>query len=47
MRTSAWIRPSKLRLPDSTEQTDRLPSAIAADTGSGNGPELPIQVAQP
>ena len=47
MRTSACTRPSKLRLPESTEQADRLPSEMAFDTGSGRGPELPMQVAQP
>src|SRR5213079_994308 len=41
------MRPSKLRLPDSTAHTTSSPSAIAADTGSGSGPELPMHVVQP
>ena len=34
-------------LPESTEQTTRSESVIAFDTGSGSGPELPMQVVQP
>jgi hypothetical protein len=44
---SAWIRPSKLRLPDSTEHTVRPPCATAALTCGINGPELPMHVVQP
>ena len=44
--TSGCTRPSKLRLPDSTEATTssfrRCPS-----TPAGSGPELPMQVVQP
>ena len=47
----AWIcalmRPSKLRLPESTEQTTRSPSLTASETSGGSGPELPMQVVQP
>jgi hypothetical protein len=41
------IRPSKLRLPDSTAVTARSFSLIASEISSGSGPELPMQVAQP
>src|SRR5215212_6667905 len=41
------MRPSKLRLPDSTETTARSPCSIAAETSSGSGPELPMHVVQP
>src|SRR5215204_4572384 len=41
------MRPSKLRLPDSTEATTRLLSFTIDDTGSGSGPLLPKQVVQP
>ena len=44
---SAWIRPSKLRLPDSTEHTVRSCSVTAALTAGISGPELPMQVVQP
>ncbi len=44
---SGLIRPSKFRLPESTETTARSASLTAADTGSGSGPELPMQVVQP
>jgi len=40
-------RPSKLRLPDRTEHTTRLPSLTAAAIASSTGPELPMQVVQP
>jgi hypothetical protein len=40
-------RPSKLRLPDSTEPTVRSPSLIALETSGRSGPELPMQVVQP
>src|SRR5258706_3306751 len=41
------MRPSKLRLPLSTEQTTRLFSRTTAATSSGNGPLLPMHVVQP
>src|SRR5918999_6085281 len=41
------MRPSKLRLPDSTETTARSCSSIASAIGSGRGPELPMHVVQP
>src|SRR3954471_59640 len=41
------MRPSKLRLPDSTEQTVRSRSAISRETFAGSGPELPMQVVHP
>jgi hypothetical protein len=41
------MRPSKLRLPESTAATTRSPSFTAAATGSGTGPLLPMQVVQP
>ena len=41
------IRPSKLRLPDSTATTARSCSSTAAEISSGSGPELPMQVVQP
>jgi hypothetical protein len=41
------MRPSKLRFPESTDTTTRLPSLIAFETGSGSGPLLPMQVVQP
>ncbi len=43
----AWIRPSKLRFPESTEHTFKSPVSIASAIGSVRGPELPIQVVQP
>ncbi len=47
MRTSWWTRPSKLRLPESTADTDSLLSWIALPIGALSGPELPMQVVQP
>ena len=47
MRTSWWTRPSKLRLPDSTAETDSVLSLIALPSGSLSGPLLPMQVVQP
>ena len=47
MRQSGLMRPSKLRLPDSTETTDRSASAMASEMGSSSGPLLPMQVVQP
>src|SRR3954447_25826968 len=41
------MRPSKLRLPDSTEQTARSPLVTASEISGGSGPELPMQVVQP
>src|SRR5436190_19226787 len=41
------MRPSKLRLPLSTDATTRFSSLISADTSSGSGPLLPMQVVQP
>src|SRR5690606_23706345 len=41
------MRPSKLRLPESTEQTTRPRSRTSAATSSGSGPLLPMQVVQP
>ena len=46
-RTSGWIRPSKLRLPDRTAATISSSDSIAVATGSASGPELPMQVVQP
>ena len=45
MRTSGLMRPSKLRLPESTDTSARrsLTAAIAGSTG----PELPMQVVHP
>ena len=47
MRVSAWMRPSKLRLPESTEHTVRSLSWMAALISGASGPELPMQVVQP
>ena len=47
MRTSACTRPSKFRLPESTEQATRSPSATAWEICAGRGPEFPMQVVQP
>src|ERR1039458_6628751 len=41
------MRPSKLRLPDSTETTARSRSPTTLEISSGNGPLLPMQVVQP
>jgi hypothetical protein len=41
------MRPSKLRLPLSTEHTARSASLTAALISSGSGPELPMHVVQP
>ena len=46
-RTCGWMRPSKLRLPDSTATTLRSPSSTAEATSSISGPELPMHVVQP
>ena len=47
MRTSGLMRPSKLRLPESTAATDRPCSFTAAEISGASGPELPMQVVQP
>jgi hypothetical protein len=47
LRTSWLIRPSKLRLPDSTEQTTSSCSFTASEISGGSGPELPMQVVHP
>src|SRR5271169_5614971 len=44
---SGLIRPSKLRLPESTETTARSASLTTLETSGGSGPLLPIQVVQP
>ena len=41
------MRPSKLRLPDSTETTARSLSCTAAEISAGSGPLLPMHVVQP
>src|SRR6218665_894222 len=41
------MRPSKLRLPDSTPAAIRPLSLIVLEIGAGSGPELPMQVVQP
>src|SRR6478609_11022268 len=41
------MRPSKLRLPESTPETMRPLSLIVFEIGAGSGPELPMQVVQP
>ena len=41
------MRPSKLRLPLSTDATTRSCSVTTFETSSGSGPELPIQVVHP
>jgi hypothetical protein len=47
MRQSGWMRPSKLRLPDSTEHTERSASVIASEISGASGPEFPMHVVQP
>src|SRR5437764_4837722 len=41
------MRPSKLRLPESTDTTARSASPTACEMASGSGPEFPMQVVQP
>src|SRR5467141_3330213 len=41
------MRPSKLRLPLSTDATTRLRASTSDDTSSGSGPLLPMQVVHP
>src|SRR5580700_793307 len=41
------MRPSKFRLPLRTDATTRLRASTSADTSSGSGPLLPMQVVQP
>ena len=45
--TSGLIRPSKFRLPDSTETTARSLAFTASLIASGSGPELPMHVVHP
>ena len=47
MRTSALMRPSKFRLPDSTAATARPWSLTAAEISGASGPEFPMHVVQP
>ena len=47
MRQSGWMRPSKLRLPDNTDATERSASLIACEISGASGPELPMHVVQP
>ncbi len=46
-RARGWIRPSKLRLPDSTAATASSLASMAPAMASSSGPELPMQVVQP
>src|SRR6266516_1543934 len=41
------MRASKFRFHDSTEQTTRSPSTIAAEIASDSGPEFPMHVVHP
>src|SRR5512143_1007512 len=41
------MRPSKLRLPLSTDATTRSFSLTASETSCGSGPEFPMQVVHP
>src|SRR3977135_2643639 len=41
------MRPSKFRFPLSTDATTRFRASTSADTSSGSGPLLPMQVVQP
>src|ERR1700730_18980348 len=41
------MRPSKFRLPLNTDATTRFRASTSADTASGSGPLLPMQVVQP
>src|SRR5476649_874896 len=41
------MRPSKFRLPESTETTARSLSVTTREISSGSGPLLPMQVVQP
>src|SRR4051812_38869861 len=41
------MRPSKFRLPDSTDATTRSQSSMAAEISGASGPEFPMQVVQP
>ncbi|MNN42046.1 hypothetical protein D3C81_1561980 [compost metagenome] len=45
--TCGCTRPSKLRLPDSTELTIRSLALTQSAMAGGSGPELPMQVVQP
>ena len=44
---SGCTRPSKLRLPESTEQATTSPALTASEISGFSGPELPMQVVQP
>ena len=44
---SGLMRPSKLRLPESTAATARSLSCTAALISAGSGPEFPMHVVQP
>jgi hypothetical protein len=46
-RVSGLIRPSKFRLPESTEATMSLFCSIASAIGTGRGPEFPMHVVHP
>src|ERR1700729_3683141 len=41
------MRPSKLRLPESTETTARSSAPTTSEISSGRGPLLPMHVVQP
>ena len=45
--TSGCTRPSKLRLPESTEVATISPALMPAEISGFSGPELPMQVVQP
>ena len=45
--TCGWMRPSKLRFPLRTAATVNDSESIARATGSGSGPEFPMQVVHP
>ncbi len=44
---SGCTRPSKFRLPESTEQAIRSPALTASEMAGLRGPELPMHVVQP
>ena len=41
MRQSGWMRPSKFRLPESTDATDSAPSVIASRDLGRERPRVP------
>ena len=47
MRQSGWMRPSKLRLPESTEHTERSLSLMTWEISGSSGPEFPMHVVHP